>query len=396
MLKPIALLTMTAAFACAGGRDVAPAAGPASGPGSLAPRLSQNGDRTVLSWLERDASGTPTLRYALRTHGVWAAPQTAARDASIVSDTGDVPGVVPVADGGLAAHWTVGRGGSKDARDLVVAVSKDGGASWSAPAKPHRDDTATEHGMATLVPAASGGGFGICWLDGRAGAMSEYGEGGTSLYWADWEGGAFGPERALDTRVCDCCKTGAALLPTGPVVAYRDRDASDVRDTSFVRETAAAWSEPRPVHADGWTLSACPTNGPAIVVRGDRMAVAWFTGAKPGPGVWAAVSTDGGATLGSPVRIDGGAPVGRVNATMLADGSTAIVWLERKGTSAEVSARRLGPDGALTPPVVVATTSPARASGYPSIAVEGERVVLVAWTETGTPGHVRAASVTLP
>jgi hypothetical protein len=47
-------------------------------------------------------------------------------------------------------------------------------------------------------------------------------------------------------------------------------------------------------------------------------------------------------------------------------------------------------------PVVVATTSPARASGYPSIAVEGPRDVLVAWTETGTPGHVRAASVTLP
>ena len=105
---------------------------------------------------------------------------------------------------------------------------------------------------------------------------------------------------------------------------------------------------------------------------------------------------DGGNTLGAPVRIDGGAPVGRVEATMLPDASTAIVWLERKGGNAEVRVRRVAPEGGLTPPVVVGTTSPARASGYPSIAEEGPRDVLVAWTETGPPRRVRAALVTLP
>ncbi len=392
MLRRFVLLTMTAALACASGRTTDP---PAAA-GSFAPRLSRSGDRTVLSWVERDATGVPTLRYALRDHHAWTAPQTVTRDARLAADSADVPAVVPLGDGALAAHWTVKRNASKDARDLMVAVSRDGGASWSKPACPHRDDTETEHGMATLLPARAGGGFGICWLDGRAGALSEYGEGGTALYWADWSGDAFGPEAPVDTRVCDCCKTSAAQGVAGPVIAYRDRDAANRRDIAIVRRDAVHWSEPRPVRVDGWTLAACPTNGPAIATQGARTAVAWFTGANATPSVWAALSADGGTSLAAPVRIDGGAPVGRVEATMLADGSTAVVWLERKGARAEVRARRLAPDGGLAPPVVVAETSPSRASGYPAITPENARDVLIAWTETGTPGRVRAAVVTLP
>jgi len=396
MLRLFTLLTITAAFACAGGRPLDPAGDAPAAAGSLAPRLSRSGDRTVLSWIEKDAGGTPSLRFALRDGRGWSAPQTAIREAKLAPDTADAPAVVPLAGGGLAAQWVVHREGSKEARDLMVAVSRDGGATWTRPVRPHRDDTETEHGMATLLPAATGGGFGICWLDGRAGALSEYGEGATALYWAEWSGDAFGPETLLDTRVCDCCKTAAARGPSGPLVAYRDRDAADRRDISIMSEGGGTWSQPRPIRDDGWTLSACPVNGPAIATGGPRAAVAWFTGANASAAVWTAVSVDGGQTVGAPVRIDGGAPVGRVEAAMLDDGSTVVVWLERKGANAEVRVRRLAADGTLTPPVVVGTTSPSRASGYPSIAVEGARQVLVAWTETGSPGRVRASAVTLP
>jgi len=392
MLRCFALLTITAVVACSNGRS----ADPPTAAGSSAPRLTRFGDRVVLSWIERDAAGVPSLRFAQRENHAWGAPRTAMRDARLAADTADVPSVVPLGGGGFAAHWTVKRDGSAHARELMVAVSKDGGNSWSKPARPHHDDTDSEHGMATLVPADADGGFGVCWLDGRAGALSEYGEGGTSLYWADWSGDGFAPEVLLDPRVCDCCKTSAARGPTGPVVAYRDRGEDERRDVAIVRRDDAAWSAPQPVHADGWSLSACPTNGPSIATRGDRAAIAWFTGANAAPAVWAAFSADGGKTLGAPLRVDGGAPVGRVEATMLPDASAVVVWLERKGGSAEVRVRRIAPEGGLAPPVVVATTSPARASGYPSIAAEGSRDVLVAWTETGSPGRVRAALVALP
>jgi hypothetical protein len=358
--------------------------------------LTRFDDRIVMSWVEPDASGVLALRFALRDHNAWGDAKTAVRDAHLVTDRADVTSVVPLRGGGFAAHWTVGRDDAPDARDVMVSVSADGGTSWTRPVRPHHDDTETEHGMATLVPGDDALAFGICWLDGRAGAHSDYGEGGTGLYWAEWREDGFGPESLLDPRVCDCCKTSAVHGRTGPIVAYRDRADAERRDIAIVSLDGAAWTAPQPVHVDGWTISACPTNGPSIATHGDRLAVAWFTGANEKPSVWVALSADGGSTLKPPIRVDGGAPLGRVEATMLSDGSTAIVWLERKRGRAEVRVRRIGANGDLAPPVLVATTSPARASGYPSIAADNGMDVLVAWTETGSPGRVRAALVTLP
>jgi hypothetical protein len=392
MRRCLSALTILAACACSGVRPTDP---PAAA-GSIAPRLTQSGDRTLLSWVERDAAGITTLRFVQRNGDAWGAPKTAARDALLAADSADIPSVVPTGETGLAAHWTVKRNGSPHAKDLFVAVSQDGGTSWSAPVRPHRDDTESEHGMATLLSTGSGGAFGICWLDGRSGELSDYGKGGTSLYWADWAGDDFGPEVLLDDRVCDCCKTSAARGKDGALVAFRDRSETEKRDIAVVRRDGTTWSAPKPVRGDGWSLTACPTNGPSVAARGDHAAIAWFTGADATPSVWVALSADGGTTFGTGSRIDGGAPVGRVEATILADGSAAVVWLERKGKDAEVRVRRIGPEGTLNAPVTVATTSPARASGYPTIAAAGKRDVLVAWIETGSPGRVRAAAATLP
>jgi hypothetical protein len=380
------------AVACATGHP----ADPPAAAGSTAPHLARFGDRIVLSWVEPDAEGVPALRFAAREGQGWTTPATAYRGAGLASDWKDVPSVAPVGGGGLVAYWTVRRGPSKNARDLMVAMSRDGGVSWTNPARPHHDDTETEHGMASLVAAGDDGGFGMCWLDGRAGARSEYGEGGTSLYWAEWSGSGFGDEKLLDDRVCDCCQTSATSGPSGPLVAYRDRTASEMRDTSVMRREGDTWSAPEPVHADGWTLTACPTNGPSIASRGARAAVTWFTGVNGKPSVWTALSLDGGKTIGPPVRIDGGDPIGRVESTMLADGSTAVTWLERKGKVAEVRARRVATDGTPAHPVIVARTTPSRTSGYPSIVDDGDRTVLLAWTEAGTPGRIHAARIDLP
>lgn len=392
MLRILALLALTAVVACAHGRST----DPPTAPGSASPHLTSFDGRIVLSWVEPDAAGLPTLRFAFREKNSWGVPMTASNDRLLAVDTADVPSVVPLLGDGLAAHWTARREGVPPARDVRVSVSMDRGSTWSKPVQPHRDTTETEHGMASLLPANTAGAFGICWLDGRAGALSEYGDGGTSLYWADWSGDGFGPETLLDDRVCDCCKTSAARGPEGRMVAYRDRADDERRDVSIVSENGTAWTSPRPVHVDGWTINACPTNGPSIATRGDRAVIGWFTAAAASPSVWAALSRDGGRTFDAPVRVDGGVPVGRVETAILPDGSAAVVWLERTRDAAEVRARRIGPDGTLAGPVVVATTSPARTSGYPSIAAATGEDVLVAWTETGTKSRVRATLVTLP
>jgi hypothetical protein len=388
---------LTCATACSDG-PLAGRAMPLPCPaGSTAPRLASLDGRLVLSWIEKGGPAPPSLRFARRDGTVWTAPSRVVADLRLEVDTADVPGVVPLEGGGLAAFWSIKHGDDPYARDLMVATSRDDGATWTQPVRPHRDATVTEHGMASLVPARESGRFGIAWLDGRVGEESSYGEGGTALFWADWNGAAFDPEVVLDPRVCDCCKTAAAAAPDGPIVAYRDRGAAERRDIGIVRETGGRWSEPRTVHADGWALQACPTNGPAVAASGARAVVAWFTGAAKTPSVWAALSHDGGSTFSAPIRIDEGRAIGRVESALLPDGSAAVVWMERKGERAEVRVRRIAPGGESLAALTVARTGASRASGYPRVAAAGDRDVLVVWTDTtGPASRVSAAEVTLP
>ena len=400
-LSSAAAVLGTALLACATACSDRPLAGRAiSLPcpvGSTAPRLASLDGRLVLSWIEKGGPDPPSLRFALRDGAGWTEPSRVAADSRLEIDTADVPGVVPLEGGDLAAFWSIKRGDDRYARDLMVATSGDDGATWTPPVRPYRDAAATERGMASVVPARQAGRFGIAWLDGRAGEESSYGQGGTALYWADWNGSAFDHEVLLDPKVCDCCKTAAAAAPAGPLVAYRDRGEDERRDVGIVRETGGRWTEPRTVHTDGWTLQACPTNGPAVAASGTRAVVAWFTAAAKTPSVWAALSRDGGSTFSAPIRIDEGRAVGRVESVLLPDGSTAVVWMERKGESADVRVRRISPTGEPKAALSVARTGASRASGYPRVAAAGNRDVLVVWTDTtGSASRVSGAVVTLP
>jgi signal transduction histidine kinase len=110
-------------------------------------------------------------------------------------------------------------------------------------------------------------------------------------------------KQVVDTRVCDCCQTSAAMTSKGPVVVFRDRSAAEIRDIAISRYVDGAWTASAPVHADNWEVNFCPVNGPAIVASGDTVAVTWFTGARDPSKVQVAYSTDAGATFGAPIRV---------------------------------------------------------------------------------------------
>ncbi|HUH13678.1 MAG TPA: hypothetical protein VMK65_11230, partial [Longimicrobiales bacterium] len=133
-------------------------------------------------------------------------------------------------------------------------------------------------------------------------------------------------------------------------------------------------------------------NGPAVAARGEEVVAAWFTAAADTPRVRVAFSGDDGASFGAPARVDEGAPEGRVDVLLLDDGTAAVAWLERTGQGAEVRVRRVGRDGVMGDAHVVGRTSAARASGFPRMVRQGERVVF-AWTEPGEPGRVRVAAL---
>jgi len=88
------------------------------------------------------------------------------------------------------------------------------------------------------------------------------------------------------------------------------------------------WSEPIKVHEDGWEISDCPVNGPAIDAKAKDAVVAWFTEAGGVPTVKVACSENTGRSFGTAFRIDQGKPVGRVDTVLLDDGSAIVSWVE--------------------------------------------------------------------
>jgi hypothetical protein len=203
-------------------------------------------------------------------------------------------------------------------------------------------------------------------------------------------GGKVSDEAVLDSRVCECCQTSAAITSEGPIVVYRDRSSNEIRDISVVRLSRGRWTAATTLSADGWEIHGCPVNGPSVSAEGKRVVVAWFTAAKDSPRVKVVFSGDAGATFGQPIKVDDGSPIGRVDVLILKDGSALVSWLERTAKGAEVKVRRVKPDGTSDQAFTVAESGAARSSGFPQMARAAEEIVF-AWTAPGSPPGVRTA-----
>ncbi|MEO0616972.1 MAG: hypothetical protein AAFY69_12650 [Pseudomonadota bacterium] len=380
--------------ACKPGNHTPNIGDPPAASGSGMPHLATGPDGSaVLSWVEPDGEGHK-LRFATLADDQWRNETTVARGTGWFVNWADFPSVEPIAGDRWAAHWLVKRPGGTYAYDVAVALSDDSGASWSPAITPHTDGTATEHGFVTLYP--DGEQVGVLWLDGREmTAESGHGSGPMTLRSVRVDGdGALHGEQVVDGRVCDCCQTDVTIGGAGLVAVYRDRSDDEIRDIYVARSLAGRWQPGVAVARDGWRIPGCPVNGPAVAALGDRVAVAWFTGADDQARVKLAVSTDAGETFGTPVIIDDGAPVGRVDVAVLDDGSVVTSWMApSEGGAGAVMARLLGPDGALSDARVVAGAELARRAGFPQM-LRYDTGLLFAWTDlAGGAQRVRATWV---
>ncbi len=362
-----------------------------AGPGSAEPNLTVAPDgRVYLSWLEPADSGH-AFRFAVHDGAKWTPAMTIVSGRDYFVNWADFPSLEVLDGGRLAAHWLQRNGRGSYAYGVRITQSNDGGATWSAPVIPHRDSTQTEHGFVAMWREM--GKLGAVWLDGRK--MTKDGHDASNemmLVSTTLEpNGTRGQELRLDERTCDCCQNAAAVTSNGPIIAYRNRTADEIRDIYVTRRVRGKWIPGVPVHDDHWKIAACPVNGPALVARGSRVALAWFTAAGDSARVNVAFSDDAGARFTAPVRVDGGNPAGRVDVALLADGGALVTWVERiGGDTAAVRARRIGRDGRVGTAATIASSSAARASGFPRMAIAGANA-LFAWTVPGKPSTVRIA-----
>jgi hypothetical protein len=376
--------------------SVQPIGSPAAVPAAQ-PQLSVSSRGVLLSWIERNGP-TATLKFAERTAGGWTSARTVASGNDWFVNWADVPSVMRLSNGTLAAHWLQKSGPDTYAYDVRLSYSKDDGKTWAPSFTPHHDGTQTEHGFASLFEMADGG-LGVVWLDGRAMKAGHDGHGSGDMsvrfaaFDANWKQVA---DTAIDARVCECCPTTAVVTADGPIAAFRDRSAGEIRDIVVSRLENGKWTASKAAHADNWKIAACPVNGPMLAARGRDVALAWFTANEDVGQTFVAFSSDAGRTFGAPVRLSEGLTIGRVDLVMLSDGSVVATSLDFTLFGPQLLARRIERSGATSEAVTIAAMEGSRASGVPRVALHGNELVF-AWVASGDGGlQVRTAVANLP
>ena len=87
-------------------------------------------------------------------------------------------------------------------------------------------------------------------------------------------------------------------------------------------------------------------------------------------------SQDGGGTFDEPIRIDEGNAIGRVDVVMLDADNAMVSWME--GT--DIKAVKVNRNGTKESPIVIATSSESRSSGFPQMTKSGNELIF-AWTD---------------
>jgi hypothetical protein len=394
MNKSIALIpmfAMLAALSAAPAPTVTDLQSPA-GAGSEGPNLTSGPDgRVYLNWLEPVSPKGYALRFSIRGQQGWSAPKTIASGTNWFVSPADFPSFSVMSDGTMAANWLVATGGPRsEAYDINVAFSKDAGTTWGKPIVPHRDGKKRQHGFLAWLPTTDAK-LAAIWLDGRNMPSEE--EGNMALmYTTIAANGSLGPEVQVDNRACECCKTSMARTADGLIAAYRDRSDKEIRDISIARYVNGRWSAPEALTKDGWEIDGCPINGPAVSSNGKNVAVAWFTAPGDKPQVNLMMSVDSGKSFGKKIRVDGGNPAGRTEVLSLASGDAVVSWIERTAQGPKLHVRRFDSNGVGAVPIDVSKAAGVASGGFPKMVVSGNDIV-VAWTDTSEPSHVRTAVV---
>lgn len=357
------------------------------------PYLAVSGPSLLMSWMVPTASET-LVQFARFDDVGWSKPVTVGRGEDLFVNWADFPSVAAFGDSGIALHWLRKAGPSGYGYHVELSLSDDMGSSWSDPIIPYSDRSVQQHGFVTMSGNTDGA-LDLLWLDARG-----YGQTGLLARADNMQlratridaGGNLESDRPVDSKTCSCCQTSSARLGDGSlVVAYRDRTDAEIRDISIVRLLDDAWTDPVNVHPDGWEISGCPVNGPAVAAQGRNLAVAWFTGADDVAAVKLAFSQDSGTSFEEPSRIDLGEPLGRVDTLFIEDGSILVTWLEWQGDDEVLLAcRAVDGRGCVTRQVLARNSSDA-SMNFPRMARISDDVYF-AFT---TPIDARQSTVTV-
>jgi len=380
-----AWVLLTAAHAA----DVELLPSPAAGNSSLSRVVSDESGKLYLSWVTQ-VEGFASLYYSTLNETGWSEPQLVSQGEDWFINWADFP-LLSVSEENKAAHWLrMSSEGTYD-YDIDARFYDAQTDSWSDIITPHKDGVSAEHGFVSMLPVGNGNTL-MSWLDGRN-TKTEAGYGEMTLRAGIFSarGETLG-EWELDSRVCDCCQTSAAMSAAGPIIVYRDRSAEEIRDIYVTRYANGDWTPPVAIHDDYWEIAGCPVNGPSVAAQGNFVAVGWFTAKDDSPKVQLALSTNSGEHFSAPILVSGPDTIGRIDVAILTNGHIAVSWLDTTGGTAQLTVSRYSSEGSLLDATTVDRTSASRRSGFPIIEAIGDDL-FVTWTDISDGPEVRVARI---
>ena len=270
---------------------------------------------------------------------------------------------------------------------------------WKDMNKIHDDNTFSEHGFVSSIPYKDG--FMVSWLDGRnTYGVGDHGhaKGAMTIRSAVLDSnGNIVSQNVIDEMVCECCQTSMAISGDIPIVVYRDRSEGEIRDIYYSRYIDSNWTEPHPIHNDGWQINGCPVNGPNVDSYGDNVVVSWFSASNGRPKVNLKFSTDNGRTFGDKILIDevDNSPLGRVDIELISETEAMISWLSTVDGKGKLLIRKIKTNGEIGLIKVVDEISTERSTGFPQIE-EFNDDVYISWTDNSESGKkVRVTKIPL-
>ncbi|MBT3180753.1 MAG: exo-alpha-sialidase [Candidatus Marinimicrobia bacterium] len=355
---------------------------PPFGEGSQYPHLikSDNGE-LIVSWFEPINSTTFGLYWSEWNKDKWTRKSLIHASIDFFVNWADFPSIFHGGGDTLFVHWLQKSSQETFDYNVMMAFSNNRGNSWSNPFMVNQDGGKKgEHGFLSFYKQKKG--VGLTWLDGRH--MGKYDikthtMGDMAVYQTSFINGKLGKETKLDSRVCECCPTSAIQVNNVSIIAYRDRSDSEIRNINIIRNSNGTWEKAFPVFEDNWMIPGCPVNGPKLAEKEGNVAIAWFTAPDGDAQINVAFSNDVGKTFSDPIRVDGGAPQGRVDLVWVNDNTVIASWLESDEDNSSIVYRIINTNGKLSEIMTIETLGGGRGIGYPQMEIVDDKLLFL-WT----------------
>jgi hypothetical protein len=281
--------------------------------------------------------------------------------------------------------------------DLMFARSLRFGRKFDKPIRITDKEKPSSNGFSNLGVAPNGNLYAV-WLDGRAPQETMPGSSHVYLARSTDKGATWGKNLPVVNNVCPCCRPAVAFGPKGQVfIAWRGVDGGDVRDIMLTVATghdgnSLIFTKPVRIAEDNWRISGCPHTGPQLVVKGNRLYVAWHSdGNSTNAGIRLAWSDDGGKTFSRPVIASPGVLDTNHPALSLSeDGRLLLVFQGREQHEKEgwgptrAFLAEVFDNGSISAPMVVPGSK--KTVSFPSVLAGTVGRAFIAWTEATDKG----------